>query len=296
LHETTSDLAAAFTTLERARAVAEGLVRDHTGCANHQSTLVGVWHALGELRSYQGRFGEARTAFEHGFEISERQFQDFPEDRPVVYEFSTISLDLVRVERLMGDRAAALALCRRALGHWEQAFPPAPGSGPVDGVLGKFYFEMATTLVQLNRPEEALRALDRAREQNTPATRPQTESLHEFAEALRAVEEGEHAAVTANWRGRADAAPGDGETVARAAAIFARAAEVVQKDQGLAPAERSRRAEDYAAAAVGYVRMADMLGTWKHAEKRSELKMSPLFTSLRTREDFRQLLAAIEKQ
>jgi tetratricopeptide (TPR) repeat protein len=290
-HHGRGEHAAAVAALDRARAVAEGLVRDHPGNPLHHAALATLWGQLGRLRLAQGHVAESRAAYETALAIHEHLVRDFPDDHTLWAGLAASYGDLARLLAANGDARAALDLCTRLIASAEQQFPPARQTGAIRVYLGRFYLEKGRGLADLDRPDEAVRALDRALELAGADARPPVQSLRDYAEALRLVAGGNHAAATDRWRDRAAAAPRDAETAVRAAAVFARAAAAARRDGNLPPDARRQLAADYAAAAVRYLGVAGNLGWWKRSDRLAGLKTDPAYAALRERDDFRRLLA-----
>jgi hypothetical protein len=77
------------------------------------------------------------------------------------------------------------------------------------------------------------------------------------------------------------------------ACVYSLAAAAAQKDVALPPAGRARLAEQYAARAVSLLTRAHAAGYFRDRDKAKNLATDHDLDALRSREDFRELLAGL---
>jgi hypothetical protein len=80
------------------------------------------------------------------------------------------------------------------------------------------------------------------------------------------------------------------------ACIYSLSAAAAGKDGKLSPAERSQRPEQYAVRAVKYLQQAATAGYFKNAATIEHMEKDTDLDPLRTRPDYQNLLADLEKR
>jgi hypothetical protein len=85
-----------------------------------------------------------------------------------------------------------------------------------------------------------------------------------------------------------------GEALYNLACVYSQASAAAQRDAKLPPADRDRRAEQYAARAVELLGLAHKDSFFKPADTVQHLKKDPDLDPLRQRADYGKLMATIE--
>ncbi len=227
-------------------------------------------------------------------ELQERKVREFAADNRGWQELYELQIALNQVLQYTADWSASLELLDRAVKLWESGVPQTKRNEAMQHFFWGFRYYEAYAFARMGQFEKADLALEQARihirgEQD----RARTDCLGPYVTDLRRLDEGDHVAVTAAWSKRAAAALGDPETAAFAAHIFVRACSTVRKDNRLSSGEQTRQAEDYAVAAVRYLRTGIESGWWQNPGRATSLRTDPIFAPLRGRQDFGQLLAQV---
>jgi len=87
----------------------------------------------------------------------------------------------------------------------------------------------------------------------------------------------------------------EGDTTPALACVYAVASRAAAADAKLSPEERDKRAEEYAAKSVDFLRLAEKAGYFKDTPRVNYMDSERDFDPLRQREDFRKLIEAIKK-
>jgi tetratricopeptide (TPR) repeat protein len=157
--------------------------------------------------------------------------------------------------------------------------------------LRSAYWGRATIMGRLGRHAEAVQAWDRAVELDTWPT----QDFFRRKRAISLAAAGDHARALAEideLSKREMSASGFYDL----ASAYSQISAAIYQDDKLAPAERQKAAEEVAARAVHFLVKADTNGYFDASWKLDEMKKNPEFTPIRSRTDFKKLLADIEQK
>ncbi len=160
----------------------------------------------------------------------------------------------------------------------------------LDPRLVPAYRGRARTLGRLGRYAEAVRDWDRVIELDGGNAGFRLER----ALALARAEDHARAAAEANALARGEALQGD--TLYDLARVYALASSAVRRDANLSAGDRDNLARQHAARAVALLGRAKAAGYYQGPRHLKALRTSPDLEPLRSRDDFKKLLAGLEKE
>jgi tetratricopeptide (TPR) repeat protein len=288
-HPTVAEAEAAH---REALAVFEQLVRDFPDDALQQEALAYTHADLGNLNFLQGRLKEAEAAYEKARPLFERLAHDFPKGSPY-------RLALGGTYAGLGNALSRARKSAEALVWYAKAFP----------ILEEL-------LRQEGQPVEARYYLAHARRGRAEAHGQQghhAEALKDWEEAL-VLDDGscrqemragrattlarmdDHAQAVEEAKALSGQTPRTPRVLFGLACAYAAAAGAAGHDGKLSTAERDRLAAEYAARAVELLSKADKAGLFQDPGTIEDLKQESALDPLRSRDDFRKLLASIEEK
>jgi uncharacterized protein (TIGR03067 family) len=293
VYNNTGRPAKAIHVLRKSLALFTKLTRNHPRAVK-DFELVGASSRLNLGAAYvlTRRPTEAGPLLQKGFDRCEQMGRAYPQV-PTYAHLCIQGYGLLIQNTLQGKPAAVLGLANRAVTLLETMAGKQPSNPQVKFYLSLLYASRAgDALGPLGRHAEALADWDRAialekgpaRQANLRLNRALT--LAYFGKHRRAVQE-------------AGAVIGKGKPSVPAqytwACVYGVAARAARKDSRLAPKERVRQAEQYAARAVALLTEIQGGGPGPNPIKADKLKSDPDLNPLRLRADFRKLLAVWEE-
>ena len=162
--------------------------------------------------------------------------------------------------------------------------------------LGGLVFDsdrMETALDWYKRAIDNLEAVLRLNAQHSRARQFLPELRWDQARCFAA--SGQYPEAIRYWK-LASQAPGTTESLYHVAGVYAIAAAAAGRDNDLTPADRDQLVEECAGQAVGVLTKLQEAGFFKDPAKAADLKQDPDLSSLRERDDFKKLLAALEEK
>jgi serine/threonine protein kinase len=282
IYSNRGEYAAAETSLQRALAARERLAKDFPGEPEHRVYLANTLCNIGRNQLRQNKSPQAEASLRTGVMIRAQLVTEFP---GVPYYQQDLAITLTELgEFLLGHNQpeSALAEFDRAL----TAVAAAPSQDRWPGIFarlrGAASMARARALDRLKRYPEALAEWDRAIPLQQPEMRPNL-TLERAATLVRSGDPIQAIAVAAKFAAEPKAtAP----ILYDAACVFALVADR-PSDAG-----NSLSREECAKRAVALLQQAIAKG-WKNAE---HMKKDDDLKSLRERDDFKKLLAELEKE
>jgi serine/threonine protein kinase len=284
------------------------LVQDHP-LAEHEALLAKTQMNLGMLCLLRGWPNEAETALMEAQRSYGRLVRGGPDVLPEYWQYLARShallgwayrdqaeIDKAEAAKRQAHLERAESAQRQALEIFEKLAKEHPDVTEHAYDVGRCYFELAITADHAGQFPTALLQFDKAIEILEGAM---SRGYHDArrtilgARLLRAgmrAGRGDHVRATAEAEAVArlgDMLPGNFYDIA---CVFSRASAAVDHDDKLSPADRTRLKTRYAEQAMDFLRQAVGKG-WRHPQK---LKTDPDIEALRTRADFRKLLADLE--
>jgi tetratricopeptide (TPR) repeat protein len=265
----------------------EQLVREFPAEDDYLLDLAVTYHSLGALREALGDKTEATRCFES----IARLFKSLPPgSRRVALFANTLAHKLW----LSGKSQETLDWENRVIDWLKAGLRQGSLSDAQRTVaLPNAYFVRGGLLAELGRHKQAVEDFDRALAaglgppSDVPCRLTRAASLARLGDHKRAMAEVETLAANSQ------ASP---DVLCNLAGVCALSAEAVRRDTGLPSAQRDTLAERYGARAVALLAKAKAAGFFKNPANRQELKNDPDLQALRTRDDFKKLLAEVEKQ
>jgi serine/threonine-protein kinase len=262
------------------------LTDDLPASPQFRADLARTWDRLGLLRSDVKQRDGAAAAYRTAIAAWEGLVGERPGEPEFVLGLAVSRQNLGNLDRENGDLPGALEAYTGALRTLEGLAPQEQRPALVRQALCNALWRRAETLTQMRRHAEAVpdwgRALGFAAEANRGWFRLQ----HTLALARA----GEHvaAAAAAAEFAKQEGLPGD--ALYGLACVEALALTAAAGDAKLAPDERQRLAEAYAARGLALVEKARAAGYFQAPANRERLKTDPDLASLRSRPEFEQLL------
>jgi serine/threonine protein kinase/tetratricopeptide (TPR) repeat protein len=264
----------------QAAAHLERLVNDFPGVLEYRRYLGVTYSQLSELLHNHGPLAEAEVALKNAVRVQEGLAADYPKEPAYAVSlggnYVNLGMVLQETERL----GAALAMFDKAVATLRPVWEQHPEAANARLYLHNAYSNQADALTCLGRHRDALAAWDRAVEFSDDASRDsdrvrRVETLVKLKDYDRATAEADALAASPALEAQ--------ETYSLAV-TFAWAAGAARAD-----AETAGR---YAGRAVELLRQAVRSGFTDVAR----LREAPALDPLRSREDFQQLLKALEEQ
>jgi tetratricopeptide (TPR) repeat protein len=272
-------------------AVRQKLVRRPPANPAFLQDLAWSYHNLGNTYAKEGRPGQAEKLRARALAIREQLARDHP--RALGYTIGLAAGYLDQGDRLA--RAArpgeALAWYGRAVGLLEGVLRQEPEHAEARRFLGNAHWVRAKAYRALERYDDAVKDWDRAIELDPGPRRPELRVYRAMTLAVR----GDHARAAYEARDLAGEKALPGEKLYQLASVCGLSAGVVRRDAKLSPAEREKRAEEYARLALGLLDKARAAGFFRARAARRRLRTNHDLDPLRSRADFREWLAEVEK-
>ena len=274
------------------------LADEYPEISTHRYYLASGYFALAQVEFQREKYAEAERAARQAAGLTERLVREHPKQPYYAYQLrpSYFLLGLTGLAR--GDDRLAREGFDKSLEALEKA-----GVNDVPFYiireLANYHAQRAQLLSKLGRDAEALADFDRAVELAPRGLPPGVPASASGVDTLKVLRLGALArtgryveAVEAVTR-EGDVKPTGGDEYNRAC-VFALAAAAAAKDETLPPAERSSRAERFAAEAVARLRRSAGLGYFEPADRVQHLKQDPDLQSLRGRAYYREFVESLE--
>jgi serine/threonine protein kinase/tetratricopeptide (TPR) repeat protein len=254
----------------------EKLVAEFRAVPQYRQYLALTYQNLGHLLRDQEKYAEAETAYRKALDLRQQLANDYANVPGYRGELADSQLMIGHLLRLWQRPELALPWYERGLAVL-QALPEE--SGPVRRLLRNAHWDRALALDLLNRPKEALADWDRAVELAPPADKPRMQ----LGRARTRARIGEVAAAVAEAAALTKDPATPGAVCFEAATVYA-----------LAAGKQATQREAYAGEAIALLRRAHAAGFFKDRTKIDALKKNTDFEPLGSREDFNELVAALE--
>jgi tetratricopeptide (TPR) repeat protein len=281
----------AETALKKVLQILEKMVAKYPD-AGYRQQLQDNYHKLADFYKQQGRKEDTLEAYRSVV----RTWARLVAENPLV---SSYAVDLGWRESQMGGWLngygrfeEALEWHTRAIDRLEAILAKEPANYMAKKYLESCYAGHANTLQYLNRSGEAVQDWDRAIELERGDVEFATRTLMR-AKCVALL--GDHAGAAATaWAATANTMP-NGNVLYNAACVASQCSAVAGKDAKLSEAERQKLANEYAARAVELLRRAAAVGFFQFlAQARDQLKTDKDLDPVRSRADFKKLLAEVE--
>jgi tetratricopeptide (TPR) repeat protein len=287
MYTATFQLDPATESLQKALTLLEQVVQDHSFVPDYKSQLADLYWSFGIHHMAAGRRDEALTMYKKGLAIREQLVKDSDRTRlKVALATSYGEIGFYYAE--IGEGEEALKWLAKNVAILEPIVSRGESYTDARRFLSNVSVARGTTLVVLGRVGEAGQEWRRAADLGKDQTGSQLRVNRAYAMAHL----GEYAPVLAELDGLgADLPPGESLRVAGAAALCATA---VSKDEALSDAERKRLAEVCAARAMEGLHRTRARLFQVPKQAAALLKADLVFEPLRSRDDFKKLVADLE--
>jgi serine/threonine protein kinase len=259
------------------------LAADSPGTPAFRQELARSHNNLGILLADGGRREEAEAAYGEAVALGTKLTAEFPAVADYAVSLAGTHCNLGNLFQFTGRPAEALPWYARAIATLEPVLAQEPRLGKARLFLRNAHWGRADTFGRLNRHREALPDWDRALELSPPPQRPGVQ----MGRALCLVRAGESARATQSADELLAAPKPPAGILYDAACVFALAAAAARDDSPLR--------ERHAARAVELLGRARAAGYFRPAARVEHLKKDDDLAALRDRDDFRNLLAEVER-
>jgi tetratricopeptide (TPR) repeat protein len=216
--------------------------------------------------------------------------RDYPAQPQFAVRLGASYCNLGTFLKEQNDPTAALDWYGKAMVVLERVQPPASETSDAKRFLRNAHWGRGEALTLLNRHEEAMADFDRAAALASGAGR----TMMQLQRAGSLARMGRHAQAVAHAEPIVQQSPPAG-VLYNSACVYALASAAAARDTQLAEAERTRLAEQYAARAVELLTQVHAAGFFKRPAMIEHLEQDVDLDSLRSREDYRQLLGQIKQ-
>ena len=247
---------------------------------------------LGNAR-LPGRVAGTKDPFQTMIETQEKLTREKPGDIEPRVLLAGLFNAQAMLSRNQGNSQGALVLYDRAITALQPALDKDPRHSRARQIMRDSHSGRAETLVRLNRAADALAAWNRTLEfDNWP-----NHNEFRLQRALTQARLGEHDQATVECDALAEVKNLSPATLFSIARVYALSAGIVTlgvpKGAPLAPENQKRLGERYAGRAIAALATAESTCYFKLPDNMKELKISTDFDSLRSREDFKSLVARL---
>jgi tetratricopeptide (TPR) repeat protein len=262
---------------------------------------LGIWlNNLALLRVDQGRLEEARDFLNRAIPHKQAAVKASPSNAGYRLSLRTAYLNLGNVLEGLRQGDAAEAACRRALEVLQESTAELRSLPGAQSDLGATLNDLSMLLIRRGKLAEARRLLEQAVTHQRAAlrARPRHPTYRLFlrhhyvnlADALQRL--GKHAEAAGVAEKLSQVFPEDPVNWYEAAGLLALCVSLTEKDAAQTPTGRAKLAKTYADRAMQMLNVAVAKG-FKHLEA---MKRNAYLKPLRSREDFKKLLAKLEAQ
>jgi serine/threonine-protein kinase len=282
-------------------AVSQRLAQELPAVPVHRQDLVRCLQNLALLMTETKRTAEAESLYRDALAVARRLVEDYPIELDNRYLLSLVLNNLAELLRETRRAPEAEKTLNEALGLRRKLVEDAPDAPAFQNSLAVSLLDLA----ELRRVQKQFQASSDtlgqalAHHQAALKTNPKSLSYRTYYANNRKilaenhVDLGDHrsaAAAVTELEASARELPSGGEFDYAAAVVLARCAVLARNDSRLADLERSQMANEYASHAVDRLRAAIRRG-FKNLQK---IKSDHDLDVLRTRDDFRRLLAEVD--
>jgi tetratricopeptide (TPR) repeat protein len=280
---------------EQARVIQERLLAEHPDSEVYQNDLGSTWCTLGLLHEEERHPEIGVRCFAAARTIQEKLAVHFPGVSEYQRKLATTWDALGRAQRDLGNLEDALHSNEHAREILEKLVADYPEITKNHRDQARTYDTLGTLWLNRGQPDTALQWYERARViwEKLAADHPgMPEYFMSHVEDLVRVGAHRQAVTRIEELSRNESIPA--EVLYTLACMCARAASFVQRDPKLAREDRERFVGSYAACAIDLLARAHSTGYFRNAEMVNHLKTSSDLDALRTRDDFKKLLKALE--
>jgi tetratricopeptide (TPR) repeat protein len=275
---------------ERAAEILEDLSRTYPDVLQYQSDLAHLCMSMGDFFHDRGRWVQAEANQRRALKLWKKLVRAQPDRLEFGAHLGSSYRALGRLATDRGDHRSAYGWFDRAIGALQAVLRRDPQYKQARQYLHQAYGSRARVLARLGRDAEAIVDWDRALGLIDEASPDWPRYRSYRARALARL--GVYGRATAEAETAAAIASAPLETMYQAACAFALASAKARVDAGLDPAERQRRAEQYATRAIALLAKAREAGWFKNPVAREQLDKDRDgdLSSLRLLPDHRALL------
>jgi serine/threonine-protein kinase len=274
----------------KALAVRKQLAGEQPRHTSYRQNLAAALDQLGLLYDNAARRREAESAYKEALVIREKLADAPPQSAPFLIARSGSYNALGWLALRAGEDQAGLDWFDRAIHPLEPVLKQEGRNASAKETLCRSHWGRANALMRLKRAADALEAWDRALALDDGPYR----NLLPLGRACAVAVQGDHASAVAVAQGLVAKAPENGTVLANAAYVYGQASAAALRDAGLAKADRDKLTGQYASRAVELLAGAATREYYKTPASAATLKTDKLLDPLRSRADFKKLLAAVE--
>jgi serine/threonine-protein kinase len=269
--------------LRQALALRQKLAGDFPDIPGYRRDLAVSHNNLGSMLQDRGQFEEAEKAYRQALALRQMLAGDFPAISGYREDLGITYFSLGKLARVGGQPEASMEWYARAIGVLQPLLEIDSRRARSRFFLRSAHAERAAALSKLARHVEAIKDLDCAIALDDGRTRLPLQ-LHR---ALSLAHAGNHGSAVAEANNLASGKNVSGLTLYYAACVCALASGSVKND--------ARLSEQYATRAIELLGKARDSGYFKDAATVTHMKVDNDLDSLRSRDDFKNLLTDLEK-
>jgi serine/threonine-protein kinase len=277
---------------ERARTILEKLQRENPTVLDYQRDLARVYNNLGALAANTDQPEKALATHRQALALWEKLSREHPHVSEYALPLGASYCNIGHILKDSGQSGEALQHYEKAVGTLGAVLQRQPRHPEARQFLVSTLQGRGVLLTQLGRHAEALRDWERALETDPGQRREQLQ----LARAATFAHLGDHVRATTEANALTDPGAASGDTLYRAARIYALAAAAARRDAQLPEAERDPLAGRYGERAVELLAKARTAGHFQTPANRARLANDTDLDSLRSRDDFQQMLRELKAQ
>jgi tetratricopeptide (TPR) repeat protein len=263
----------------------KGLVSAYPGVRDYQFALSRAQCGLGLVLCRPDRAKQAGTPLSEARVGLEKLTGGHPNETDYHLTLGNTYRGLGLIEGLQGNHPAARDWLDKSVQTLEAACKKGPGHEGARQALLTAYYLRVDTSARLGHYKDVLRDLARYLELDENGKN----DLWRFFHAYALAQTGQHAPAMDEVNTLAGRQSVSAEDLFKLARVCSLCSAAVRRDARLAETEQSRRAEEYAARAVGLLKKAKTAGHFESAARLGEVRADKDLDPLRRRQDFQGL-------
>jgi len=275
---------------QQAIAIQEQLAVAHPTHTEYQVALGVSRNNLGFLYMHTSQWDLAERIFRDALNIWDSLVSKDPTAARHTFAFGESACNLGEVLRHKGAFEDSLKGFASAIQAFQTVLQLPKHDAAAPGYLANAYAGRALSLTELARFDEALEDWDRS----LPLAPGHAHQQFRLLRAATLARKGDHRQAVAEAQMFTAAKPAD--LLYRAACVYSLASAAVLKDEAIPSPERDKLAGEYSARAVLLLRAAQAAQGFRDPVSVGQLKEDKDLEPVRSREDFKKLLAEVEAQ
>jgi tetratricopeptide (TPR) repeat protein len=290
LQKTTRQPAEAVASYERAIELCKELIESNPGMPSYEGNLAYAYNRLGIVHKETGDHKAAVAAYESAIPVLERLVAAHPEFSKNAMMLGGGYCNLANALVNDNNRERAIELYTRAIQTLSDVLESNPRDGNARSFLRNSHQGRSESLTLSGRYPEALADIDRCIELSAEPDR----GGHRQFRAWLLARATDHRQAVREIDELLNSGPAPAQRLYAAACVYSLAAIDAARDEQLGEPDRKQLADRHVARAMELLAAAQRAGHFKSPDAATALKTSSDLEPLRSRDDFRELLATVE--